>query len=100
DTFDESSATTTMTINLTNSNGTSNSAEFGVDTLTSIENINTGSGDDIINLQDAVQNIIDGGNGNDIVTVSNANTSSTLTVTRAGNNVTLTDSGTGFGNDQ
>lgn len=101
DTFDETDAIAGMTVNLTNNDQSGTSSGQGADTLSGIENVTTGGGNDIINLRESIQNIIDGGGGTNTVNVTNAETSSILTVTRSGTNVTLNDTSAteGFGDD-
>ena len=98
DTFDESTATTDMTISLTSGAGTSTSTGQGTDTLTDIENINTGSGNDTLTINDAGDNTIDAGGETteDVVNVSGG--SGTINITRSGGDVTVSDS-VGIGSD-
>ncbi|MEZ0172253.1 peroxidase family protein [Microvirga sp. TS319] len=68
DTLDMSAITANITANL-GGNGTSygtvSSSQTGIDTIWGIENIVTGSGNDVITASRAV-NVIDGGAGNDV----------------------------------
>jgi Ca2+-binding RTX toxin-like protein len=67
DTLDMSAASAAITVNLGSGplmNGTASSSQTGSDTIWGLENVNTGSGDDIITASNAV-NVINGGAGND-----------------------------------
>ena len=98
DTLDESNATTAMNVTLVNGNGSSTSIGQGNDTFTSIENINTGAGDDTFSITDINDNVINANGGNDIATVSGG--SGTITITRTGGDVAVSDTGGGIGIDQ
>jgi Ca2+-binding RTX toxin-like protein len=98
DTLDESAATTDMDVVLTNGNGSSTSTGQGNDTLTSIENINTGSGDDTFEINDSGNNIINADGGDDEATISGG--SGIILVDRNGDVVDVTDSGGGIGTDE
>lgn len=68
DTLDMSAITANISADLgngLNGRGSTYSSDSGQDTIWNIENIVTGSGDDVIIASDAV-NVIDGGEGNDI----------------------------------
>ncbi|SCZ13531.1 peroxidase family protein [Microvirga guangxiensis] len=68
DTLDMSAITANITANLGSngaSSGTVTSSQSGSDTIWGIENIVTGSGNDVITASRAV-NVIDGGGGNDV----------------------------------
>lgn len=67
DTLDISAATVSVTVNLGSgalAKGSASSTQTGNDTLWGIENVNTGSGNDIITASNAV-NVINGGAGSD-----------------------------------
>lgn len=67
DTLDLSAATVAVTVNLGAGpllNGSVFSAQTGNDTIWGVENVNTGSGNDVITASNAV-NVINGGAGND-----------------------------------
>ena len=67
DTLDISAATVAVTVNLGAGallNGSVASSQTGNDTIWGIENVNTGSGNDVITASNAV-NVINGGAGND-----------------------------------
>lgn len=67
DTLDLSAITANLTVDLGNGllgRGSASSTQSGSDTLWSIENVATGSGDDTITASNAV-NVIEGGTGND-----------------------------------
>ena len=67
DTLDMSAIMANITVDLGSSGrGRASSAETGSDTLHGVENIVTGSGDDVITASSAV-NVIDGGDGDDIL---------------------------------
>ncbi|MET0876282.1 MAG: peroxidase family protein, partial [Tardiphaga sp.] len=78
DTIDFSAATVAVTVNLGAGpllNGSVFSSQTGNDTIWGIENVNTGSGNDVITASNAV-NVINGGAGNDtfrFLTASAAN---------------------------
>lgn len=100
DTFDESDATTDMNVTLNSGSGNSISTGQGTDVLSGIEHINTGSGDDRIEITDSGNNTIDAGgetSGDDIVVANNGQ--GTITITRSGANVTVSDTGGGIGSD-
>ena len=68
DTLDLSTVYGNLTVDLGNGlmgRGSAVSAESGIDTLWSIENVSTGSGDDTITASEAV-NVIEGGAGEDV----------------------------------
>lgn len=68
DTLDLSAITADLTVDLGNGflgRGSASSSQSGSDTLWSIENVLTGSGNDTITASNAV-NVMDGGGGNDI----------------------------------
>jgi Ca2+-binding RTX toxin-like protein len=68
DTLDMSAITANITVNLSSGafgHGSAYSAQSGHDQLWSIENVITGSGDDVITAGDTV-NVMDGGDGNDV----------------------------------
>ncbi len=68
DTLDLSAASTTVTVDLGNgllSRGSAVGAQTGTDTLWGIENVATGSGDDVITASSAV-NVVEGGAGDDV----------------------------------
>jgi Ca2+-binding RTX toxin-like protein len=68
DTLDMSAITASVTVNLSSGSfghGSAYSAQSGHDQLWSVENVITGSGDDMITAGDTV-NIMDGGAGNDV----------------------------------
>ena len=71
----------------------------GTDILLNIENINTGSGNDTITIQDDADNAINGGGGNDVGTsIMDGIYSGVITIIRNPINV-VTVSGSGFGTD-
>lgn len=74
DTLDMSQMTVSVTVDLGtdgNARGSAYSAQTGHDTLWNFENVITGSGDDVITANNAV-NIIDGGDGHDIFRFTSA----------------------------
>ena len=67
DTLNMSAATVNVTVNLgagALSNGTATSTQTGTDIIWGIENVSTGTGNDIITASNAI-NVMDGGAGND-----------------------------------
>jgi Ca2+-binding RTX toxin-like protein len=75
DTYNLSATSVAATVNLTT--GTAASAQIGTDTLTTIENVVGGSGDDTIT-DGAGANQLDGGAGNDTFILTADNTRDTL----------------------
>ena len=74
DTLVLTKATTSVTVDLGSdgsNRGTAYSVETGLDTFYDIENVRTGSGDDVITASNAV-NVIDGGDGMDIFRFNSA----------------------------
>ncbi len=74
DTLDMSAITANISVDLGNGHmnrGSVYSSESGHDTIWNVENVITGSGDDLITASNAV-NVIDGGSGNDIFRFNSA----------------------------
>jgi Ca2+-binding RTX toxin-like protein len=85
DTIDDSAGTHAVTVSLDDSgNGTATGTDIGTDTLTSIENVKTGSGDDTISVSGLNQltlRVIDGGAGTDTADYSNNGSGLSFTFT-------------------
>ena len=106
DMLDMSLMTAAVTVDLgTNGNtrGSVYSAQTGSDTLFDIENVRTGSGDDVITASNTV-NVIDGGDGMDIFRFTSAQAADgdTLTSFQAGDTIDLSgiDANTSLAGDQ
>ncbi len=86
-------------VNMNNGNGTAAGADVGTDTLTSIENVSTGAGNDTFNISDANNNTFDGGgNTNDTYNGTMVGTSGAVTINRT-SPTAATVNGAGIGND-
>ncbi|MCL4879691.1 MAG: thrombospondin type 3 repeat-containing protein [Anaerolineae bacterium] len=87
------------TVNMTSGSGTVTGLDVGTDTLTSVENVSTGAGNDTFNISDANNNIFDGdGNSNDVYNGTMIGTSGAVTINRT-SPTAATVSGAGIGTD-
>ena len=101
DLIDESSSSNPLIVTLSNITGVGSIEDTvtgEIDMVDNVENIDTGSGLDTFFIDDIDNNIINAGGGDDVATISGG--SGTITVTRTGDDVDVSDSGGGIGTDE